>query len=127
MSPGEPPRIWARNAASSPAASTCDDFEVWASSTNRSGMGGSSGFRVQGSGFRVQGSGFRVQGSGFEPQSKSFVIPNAALFFVAEGSQSSLLLRVGLLLFAANPSQFDVAPEPISPEGWLTWVIWILV
>src|ERR1700678_3582404 len=38
MSPGEPPRICARSAASSPAASTCDDFEAWASSTNLSGM-----------------------------------------------------------------------------------------
>ncbi len=88
MSPGEPPRIWARSASSSPAASTCDDFEAWASSANLSGMGRASGLRV-----RVQGSG---SGSGFRPQNKSLVIPNEAFFFAAEGSQSPPLMRVSV-------------------------------
>src|SRR5580704_17370338 len=108
MSPGDPPRICARSAASSPAASTCDDLEAWASSTNLSGME-EIGLRAPAFG----ASGFGGLALGL--QQSAFIQNNC----------KTLSSRRDLGLFCCRapafscsrqtPSQFDVAPEPIAP------------
>ena len=92
------------------------------------------GFRLQTSGLQTSASdlGLRASDLGLQEALKALVIPNAAFFIAAEGSQSFLLrsVRLSFELQRIHPnflSQFEVELEPIAPALWVTWVIWILV
>src|ERR1700722_11127521 len=107
MSPGDPPRICARSAASSPAASTCDDFEAWASSTNLSGM--------EEIGLRLSGASADWRRA-FSNQplskttAKNLVVQTTRSCSRAEGSQSFPLPGASLFLLAANSISVRCGP-----------------